>query len=219
MAQIFGPKANGITQIVLATAAVLAAVAVILLVVLPRSSWATLVGRAPQQPVPFSHQHHVAGLGLDCRYCHTGVEKSAFAGLPPTETCMTCHSQIWTDAELLAPIRDSFTDRQPVAWQRVNNLPDYVFFNHAIHVNNGVGCMSCHGRIDQMPLTARGAPLTMQWCLDCHRDPGPNLRPPEAITLMDWQPDTDRRELAEYLLDAYDIPHADRLTDCYVCHR
>ena len=218
MSQVFSPKVNGITRMILAAVALAAVGLGVAGVVLPRSSWATLVGFARQQPVPFSHQHHVAGLGLDCRYCHTGVEVSSFAGIPATEVCMTCHSQLWTNAEVLAPVRQSYATDTPLRWTRVNNLPDYVYFNHSIHVNNGVPCAECHGRIDTMPLTAKGASLHMQWCLDCHRDPGPRLRPLEAVTAMGWEPKADRDELAAYLLKTYDI-HPETLTDCYVCHR
>lgn len=203
---------------VLAAAAAGIAALVVLGVVLPRSSWATLVDFARQQPVPFSHEHHVGGLGLDCRYCHTGVEVSSFAGIPATEVCMTCHSQIWTNAEVLAPVRESYATGTPLRWNRVNDLADYVYFNHSIHVNNGVPCVECHGRVDRMPLTAKGASLHMQWCLDCHREPGPHLRPRDAVTAMTWTPDTDRDVLAAYLMKANDI-HPKKLTDCYVCHR
>lgn len=219
MTQKFGPRANGITRLLLAGAALAVIVVAIVSVIAPRSHWATLGERARQQPVPFSHEHHVAGLGLDCRYCHTGVENSSFAGLPATEICMTCHSQIWTNADMLAPVRESFAQGTPLRWTRVNDLPDYVYFNHSIHVNNGVGCVECHGQLDQMPLTRREAPLSMQWCLGCHRDPGPHLRPLQAVTSMRWKPEADPDALAADLLEFYDIPHSKNLTDCYVCHR
>ena len=218
MAQVFGPRANGITRLVGAGVAVALAVVVVLSLVLPRSSWTTLVGRVRAQPVPFSHEHHVSGLGLDCRYCHTGVETSAFAGIPPTETCMTCHSQIWTEAEVLAPVRESYATGERLRWTRVNDLPDYTFFNHAAHVNNGVPCVECHGRVDGMALTWRAERLQMQWCLDCHRDPARRLRPLDAVTAMEWRPEDDPAALAARLMEAYDI-HPDKLDDCYVCHR
>lgn len=185
---------------------------------LARSDYATLRGWTPEQPIPFSHQHHVGGLKLDCQYCHTSVTTSAQAGLPPTETCMTCHSQIWTNAELLEPLRQSLTRNQPLRWNRVTQLPDYVYFHHDVHVTAGVGCVECHGRVDTMPLMRRAEPFQMQWCVDCHRDPAPRLRPPEMVTQMDWQPAQDRRALGERLLRERQIDTRD-LTSCSVCHR
>ena len=218
MAQVFRPWTNGITRLILGGSLLAIIVVVIVWVALPRSSWDTLIGRAVAQQVPFSHQHHVAGLGLDCRYCHTGVEESSFAGIPATEICMTCHSQIWTDAEMLEPVRQSFLTGERLVWNRVHDLADFVFFNHAIHVNNGVPCAECHGRVDTMPLTWRAEPLTMQWCLGCHRDPSRRLRPSDAITAMEWRPEEPRDQLAARLMEEYDI-HPEKLTDCYVCHR
>ncbi len=168
--------------------------------------------------MPFSHAHHVGEIGLDCRYCHQGVETSASAGLPATNVCLTCHSQILADTAALAPVRQSLAAGVPLQWRRVNDLPDYVFFNHAAHVRNGVGCETCHGRVDQMPLTWQAAPLTMQWCVDCHRNPGPNLRPESAIFAMGWKPQGKPEEQAPALLAHYHI-HPEALTDCYVCHR
>jgi hypothetical protein len=150
------------------------------------STYLTRVGWVAAQPVPFSHEHHVGGLGLDCRYCHASVEVSAQASLPATHVCMTCHSQIWTGAPMLAPVRASLADNKPLHWQRVARLPDYVYFNHSIHISRGVACVECHGRVDQMPLLARAKPFTMEFCLDCHRDPGPHLRPRDQVTRMDW---------------------------------
>lgn len=186
------------------------------------SSYATAVGWVRRQPVPFSHQHHVGGLGLDCRYCHTGVEDSAQAGLPATHVCMTCHSQLWTAASMLAPVRDSLSRDRPIAWQRVARLPDYVHFDHSIHVGRGVPCVTCHGRVDRMPLMARAEPFRMQWCLDCHRNPAPHLRPPEQVTRMDWsgwdaEPGTHKL-YGELMVKAYGIQPA-KLTDCNICHR
>ncbi len=171
-----------------------------------------------EQPVPFSHKHHVGDVGLDCRYCHTSVERSAFAGMPPTETCMTCHSSLFTDQPLLRPVVMSFADDKPVHWKRVHDLPDFVYFNHSIHIKNGVGCVTCHGRVDKMALTRRVAPLTMQWCLQCHRDPAPQLRPREHVFDLDWKPQGDRRALGLTLMQTYHIPSRS-LTDCSVCHR
>src|SRR3954447_10972068 len=152
-----------------------------------RSSYATGVGVAREQPVPFSHQHHVAGLGIDCRYCHTSVEKSGFAGIPPVRTCMNCHNQIWVSSPLLEPIRDSYKNDKPLAWARVHNLADFVYFDHSVHVKKGVGCSTCHGRVDHMPLTTQAASLHMEWCLDCHRNPEQYVRPREQIFNMAWK--------------------------------
>src|SRR5881397_115499 len=171
MAQLFHRRANTIAKASLIGGA-LAVVAVCAgFYAFGRSDYWTRVGAPIEQPVPFSHQHHVAGLGIDCRYCHTSVETSNFAGIPPTATCMNCHAQIWTSASMLEPVRSSYANNQPLQWQRVHRLPDFVHFNHSIHVAKGVGCATCHGRIDQMPLTYQASPLTMQWCLDCHRNP------------------------------------------------
>jgi hypothetical protein len=183
----------------------------------PRTDYVRRVGFAVQQPVPFSHQHHVAGLGIDCRFCHTSVEVSATAGMPPTYTCMTCHSQIWTNAELLEPVRQSLADNHPIVWNRVNNLPDYVYFNHSIHIAKGIGCESCHGHIDRMPLTYQAASLTMRFCLDCHRNPAPNLRPREAIFDTEWHRTADT-PAPEALMADYHLTNR-VLTDCSICHR
>lgn len=186
------------------------------------SSYATLVGWFQHQPVPFSHQHHAGELGIDCRYCHTAVETSAEAGMPPTHVCMTCHSQIWTGADVLQPVRQSLAEDKPLVWHRVAKVPDYVYFNHAIHVDRGVPCVNCHGRVDQMPLLARGKPFQMQFCLDCHRDPAGSLRPPEQVTRMDWSgwdPTSEEHKLyGQLMVSAYGIEPR-RLTDCSTCHR
>ncbi len=216
MPQIFHRRANAFTSILLVGILLLLVTASVVLIALDHSPYANGTGSIPQQPVPFSHQHHVGGLGIDCRYCHTSVEQSSFAGLPDTHTCMTCHKQLWTRAELLQPVRQSYENDEPLAWTRVYDLADYVYFNHQAHVNNGVGCESCHGRVDRMPLTRQATPLTMEWCLDCHRDPGPNLRPKNAITAMGFEP--GEADASHPLLDIYDTP-TDRLTECVTCHR
>src|SRR3569833_3170450 len=179
--QIFRPGANTVAKLVLACLGVVPVLAVGLAYQIVGSPYITVQNVTLNQPVPFSHEHHVGGLGLDCRYCHTSVEKARFAGLPPTETSMTCHSQIWTNAEMLEPVRASLAENKPIHWQRVNQLPDYVYFDHSIHVAKGVACTTCHGPIDQMKLTRQAAPLTMQWCLDCHRDPAKGIGPREAV--------------------------------------
>ena len=181
---------------------------------LQSSPWVTREGIRPEQPVPFSHQHHVSGLGIDCRFCHTSVETSGFAGIPPTKTCMNCHSMIWTNAPLLEPVRASFKDDKSLVWTRVHDLPDYVYFSHEIHINKGIGCKSCHGPIDEMPLTYMNVSLQMEWCLDCHRNPEPNLRPVEEVTNMTWtQPSP------EFGKEFREKNHIAPPTDCSTCHR
>jgi hypothetical protein len=182
------------------------------------SGYATGQDRAAEQPVAFSHGHHVGGLGIDCRYCHASAEKSAFADLPSTHACMSCHSQVWNQAEALEPVRESFRTGKPIAWSRVNDLPGYVFFNHGIHVEKGVGCAVCHGRLDAMPATFKSRSLYMKWCLDCHRDPAPFLRPKEEVFNMDWRPTGDALAQGKELLARYRI-RTERMTDCTVCHR
>jgi hypothetical protein len=175
-------------------------------------------GEPVPQPIPFSHKHHVNDDGIDCRYCHTSVEKSSFANVPQTEICMTCHSQIFNDAPVLAPLRESLASGQPIRWNRVHDLPDFVYFDHSIHVNKGVGCVSCHGRVDQMPITWRTEKLEMQWCLGCHRDPLPNLREPGQVFDLRSRVNPDVR--AEQALFAhYGIESERRRTDCSTCHR
>jgi len=160
---------------------------------LQRSPWVTRQGQRPDQPVPFSHKHHVQGLGLQCQYCHTTVEKSSYAGIPPTRTCMNCHSQIWTNAQLLEPVRHSWATNESIVWTKVHDLPDFVYFNHSIHVNKGIGCVTCHGRVDQMPLMYMQNTLQMEWCLDCHRNPSKNLRPTSEVYNMVWEKPSEER--------------------------
>src|SRR5256885_2112035 len=181
MSQIFHRSANTLARAsILGVVLLLSSVGAALLK-LQRSPYVTGQHIAPDQPVPFSHQHHVAGLGLDCRYCHTSVEESSFAGIPPTKTCFNCHAQIWTTAALLEPVRYSFRTGKSLEWTRVHDLPDFVYFNHSIHVNKGIGCSTCHGRVDQMPLTYKVNTLYMQWCVECHRDPAQYVRPREQV--------------------------------------
>jgi len=169
-----------------------------------------------EQPIQFSHAHHVGGVGIDCRYCHTSVEESAFANIPPTKTCMNCHSQIWTNAPILEPVRASFRDNTRLQWTRVNDLPDFVYFNHSVHIKKGMGCATCHGRVDRMPLLYQKASLQMAWCLDCHRNPEQYVRPREAVFQMDYEPPSNQLELGAQLVKAYDIRS---LTNCSTCHR
>src|SRR5205814_5954541 len=170
-----------------------------------RSPYVNYMGVAQAQPVPFSHQHHVGGLGIDCRYCHTSVENSSFAGIPPTKTCMNCHSQIWTNAPILEPVRASFRNETPLNWIRVNDLPDFVYFNHQIHINKGVGCATCHGRVDKMPLMFKANTLYMNWCLECHRAPEKYVRPREEVFNMAYQPPANQLELGQKLVKDYHI--------------
>jgi hypothetical protein len=183
-----------------------------------RSQYVTQASITRDQPVPFSHEHHVTGLGLDCRYCHASVERSPVAGVPPTHTCMTCHSQLFTQAAMLAPVRTSLAEDRPIHWRRVNELPGYVYFDHSIHIAKGVGCVTCHGPVGAMPLMRQYQSLTMGWCLDCHRDPTPHLRPHNAVFDPEWKPPANQADEGKKLLIAYhiDIKH---LTDCSVCHR
>ena len=186
-----------------------------------RSGYLTRVGWPVEQPVPFSHKHHAGELGIDCRYCHADVERGRYAGLPASHVCMTCHSQLWTGAPMLAPVRESFSEDKPIAWKRVSALPGYVYFDHHIHIARGVPCVECHGRVDRMPLTYRAEPFRMSWCLDCHRDPAPHLRPPDQVTRMDWsgwgRSDADKAYGAA-AMKAFDI-HPATLVACDVCHR
>ncbi len=172
-----------------------------------------------EQPVPFSHQHHVRDDGIDCRYCHASVETSAFAGIPPLATCMTCHWTLFSDAPPLAPLRAAYAGGPPLVWNRVHDLPDFVYFDHSIHIAKGIGCSTCHGRVDQMPLMRRVVSLDMQWCLECHRDPEPYLRAPREIFDMAWQPPSDQRVRGAALRTRYALRSTRELTDCSTCHR
>jgi hypothetical protein len=184
-----------------------------------RSQYVTDVARTPLQPVPFSHKHHAGELGIDCRYCHTAVETSAEAGFPATHVCMSCHSQLWTNAKMLEPVRQSLAQNRSLVWHRVMRVPDYVYFRHDIHIAKGVACVECHGRVDRMPLTYRAKAITMQFCLDCHRNPGPRLRPRDAALDFDWKPPPDEKALEQKLLRLYKIHSPEDLTSCGTCHR
>lgn len=218
MPQVFSPSADTWLRLGIVVGAVTLSGALLVAGGLVRSDYVTGVGVAPQQPVPFSHAHHVGQLGLDCRYCHTGVETAADAGFPPTHTCMTCHSQIWTGAPMLAPVRQSLANDVPLRWHRVAAVPDFVYFDHHVHVAKGVGCVTCHGRVDKMPLLARAHPFQMRWCLDCHRDPAPSLRPRERVFDLQWTPVGGPQDLGERLMAERKVDTA-HLTDCYTCHR
>jgi hypothetical protein len=219
MPQIFPPIANVIARVVLFGGILLVAGAAWGAYELYRSPYVTGQYMTPDQPVPFSHKHHVKALGLDCRYCHVGVETSAVAGMPPTETCMTCHSQLYTEASMLAPVRASLVTGTPIAWNRVNKLPDYVYFNHAIHVKKGVSCVSCHGQVNEMPLTQKAEAFHMSFCLECHRNPGPNLRPTDQVFNMDYQVPANQDALGASLAKQYHLHSPELLTSCSTCHR
>jgi hypothetical protein len=186
MAQVFDRSSNALARASLVLTGLIVIVLGVTLDQLQRSPWVTRQGQRADQPIPFSHKHHVEGLGLQCQYCHTTVEVSSYAGIPPTKTCINCHSQIWTNAALLQPVRDSWASGASIQWIKVHDLPDYVYFNHEIHVNKGIGCASCHGRVDQMPLMYMENTLQMEWCLNCHRNPAENLRPTSEIYNMAW---------------------------------
>jgi hypothetical protein len=216
MAQIFHPSSNTLSKVTIVGAVLLLGGLGLAGSNWFRSDFVTGTNMALEQPVQFSHKHHVSDAGIDCRYCHTSVETSSFAGIPPTETCMTCHSQIWADSPMLEPVRASYRTNQSLQWNRVHNLPDFVFFNHSIHINKGVGCSTCHGRVDQMPLMWRQNTLLMEWCLDCHRAPERYVRPRDKIYVMDWNPPPDQAVMGAKLVKEYKIQ---KLTDCYTCHR
>lgn len=219
MPQIFHPSANTLARVTIFGGAFAALGLLVLTYMVERSPYQTQVGVIKEQPVPFSHEHHVRGLGIDCRYCHTSVETSAVASVPPTYTCMSCHSQIWSDSPMLAPVRESLKSGKPLAWTRIHDLPDFVYFHHGIHVQKGIGCVECHGRVDLMPLTWKDQPLTMEWCLECHRHPERHIRPKgEDVFKMDWKPEGDRVAQGKKLIEEYHVP-TDRLTNCSVCHR
>ena len=181
-----------------------------------RTPWVTRQGEPVEQPLQFDHRHHVRDDGIDCLYCHYEATQSKYAGAPPTAVCMNCHGQVWQESARLAPVRASWLQRKPMSWLRVNQLPDFVYFDHSAHLSHGVGCMECHGRVDTMGQVHAAAPLTMQWCLDCHEDPAPHLRPASAITQMDWTPDRSRRAVGEEV--ARDL-HVDPPLSCTGCHR
>jgi hypothetical protein len=219
MSQIFPRSANALARTSLAAVLFLIVFLGWVVFTAMRSSWATGQNEYVEQPVQFSHAHHVGGMGLDCRYCHTSVENSSFAGIPPTKTCMNCHSQIWTNAPILEPVRASYRDNENLTWIRVHDLPDFVYFNHQIHVKQGVGCATCHGQIDQMPLTFQANTLLMEWCLECHRAPEKHLRPRSEVFNMAYRPPSDQQELGMRLKEEYGVADSRHLTSCSVCHR
>ncbi|HEX9454788.1 MAG TPA: cytochrome c3 family protein [Candidatus Binatia bacterium] len=216
MAQIFHPSTNTISRVTIFGGAILLIILVATLATINESPYITEVGVARSQPVPFSHKHHVGDDGIDCRYCHTSVEQSSFAGIPPTKTCMNCHSQIWSDSPMLEPVRESFRSDKSIEWTRVHNLPGFVYFDHSIHIHKGVGCSTCHGRVDKMALTWRENSLYMDWCLDCHRAPERFVRPRQEVFNMAYQRPADQDALGAKLVKEYKIR---KLTSCSTCHR
>jgi len=216
MSQIFPPSANSYARGSIIGVLLLLGTLGLTLDRLSRSPYVTRADTVREQPVQFSHQHHNGGLGIDCRFCHTSVEKAASAGIPPTKTCMNCHSQIWLTSPYLEIVRASFRDDKPLHWTRVHDLPDFVYFNHSVHVKKGMGCATCHGRVDRMPLMRQEAPLQMGWCLDCHKNPAKYVRPRELVTQMDYVPPANQMEVGERLVKAYQVQS---LTSCSTCHR
>jgi len=215
MPQIFHPSTNTISRVSIFGILFVLGGALVLLAEINRSPYVTQADVAREQPVPFSHAHHVGGIGIDCRYCHTGVEDSYFAGLPPTKTCINCHSQLWADSPTLEPVRESFRTDRSIAWSRVHKIADFAYFDHSIHIHKGVACVSCHGRVDRMPLMWQESSLLMEWCLDCHRHPEKSLTPREHVFEMGWEPATDREALGRKLMRDYDVRTR---TDCSTCH-
>jgi hypothetical protein len=214
--QIFHRSTNTISRVSIFGGVFFALGALWVVLEVNRSSYVTRAYEAREQPVPFSHAHHVGGMGIECRYCHTSVDRSAFAGIPPTKTCMNCHSQIWSQSPTLEPVRASFRNETSIPWVRVHDLPDFVYFNHSVHVNKGVGCSTCHGRVDQMPLVWQVQSLQMEWCLDCHRHPERHVRPREEVYNIAYEPPADHVERGRELVKQYDIHTR---TSCSTCHR
>jgi len=219
MAQIFHRSANFLARFSLLGTVVLGGLALTGVLVVARSPYITNQRVSRDQPIQFSHKHHVGDEGIDCRYCHTSVESSAYAGIPPTKTCMNCHSVLFNNIGYLEPIRESYRTDQSIQWVKVHRLADYVYFNHSIHINKGIGCSSCHGPINQMPLVFQASPLTMSWCLDCHRNPQANLRPKDQIFNMDWKAPADQEEVGQKLAAEYKLRTTVELTSCSTCHR
>ena len=216
MAQIFQRSTNTIARVSIYGAVIFIALLGYAVDVVNNTSYVTEVNTARPQVVPFSHKHHVGELGLDCRYCHSSVEVSSSAGMPATETCMTCHSQIWTNSSMLEPVRASYSSAKPISWTRVNAVPDFVYFNHSIHVAKGVGCTTCHGPVAEMNITWRGQTLYMRWCLECHNAPEKYLRPRSEVFNAFYQPPSDQLALGRRLMKEYKVQ---KLTNCTTCHR
>ena len=219
MAQIFHPSTNTLSRVTVFGGLAFIGGILLLLWVYVRSSYFTGADLERPQPVQFSHKHHVSDDGIDCRYCHTSVETSPFAGIPPVKTCMNCHSEIFRDSPYLSPVRDSYRTGQPIHWIRVHKIADFAYFDHSIHLNKGVGCSTCHGRVDQMPLIRQVVSLQMEWCLGCHRNPERYIRPRDQVFNMEWQPPANQEKAGLELKKLYKIRSAEALTSCSTCHR
>jgi len=219
MAQIFHRSTNFIARFSVFSAIFLVVLALVGVLGVARAPYYTNQNIMREQPVQFSHKHHVGDDGIDCRYCHTSVETSATAGVPPTKTCMNCHSVLFHDVGYLEPVRESFRTNASIEWVRVHRLPDFVYFNHSIHINKGVGCSTCHGQVNQMPLVFQASTLQMDWCVDCHRNPQAVLRPREEIFNMDWKVPANQAQIGQKLALEYNIRTEYELTSCSTCHR
>ena len=219
MAQIFHRSTNTISRLTIYGAVFILGGLGYLAYAVNQSAYFTDVNVARQQPVPFSHKHHVTDDGIDCRYCHTSVEKSSYAGVPTTQICMSCHSKLWLNSAVLEPVRSSYATNVSLEWTRVNALPDFVYFDHSIHINKGIGCTTCHGPIGQMPLTYRAHTLYMRWCIDCHKHPERNVRRREDVYKADYLPPANQLALGRQLVKEYKIKDPRQITDCYTCHR
>jgi len=219
MAQIFHRSTNFISRFSVFSSLFLVGLALTGILGAARSPYLTNQNQTRQQPVQFSHKHHVGDDGIDCRYCHTGVESSATAGIPPTKTCMNCHSVLFNNVGYLEPVRESYRTDKSIDWVRVHRLADFVYFNHSIHVSKGVGCTTCHGQVNQMPLMFQASPLNMEWCLDCHRNPERVLRKKEDVVKWDWVAPPNQAEIGKQLAVEYKIRTATELTNCSTCHR
>jgi hypothetical protein len=216
MAQIFHRSTNTLSKLSIFGAVFILGGSLWGLAQINRSDYATLAHVAREQPVPFSHRHHAGELGIDCRYCHTSVEQSARANIPATQICMSCHAQIWSDSPILEPVRASYRSGESIRWIKVHDLPDFVYFDHSIHIHKGIGCATCHGRVDEMNLTWQESSLHMEWCLQCHRNPQRYVRPRDEVFNMAWEPEVDQSLLGAALVSEYNIESRD---DCSVCHR
>lgn len=216
MPQIFHPSTNTLSRVSIFGAVFVFGAGLWIAAEVNRSPYVTGAGVARDQPVPFSHAHHVGGIGIDCRYCHTSVETSPYAGIPPTKTCINCHSQIWADSPALEPVRESFRSARSIRWTRVNDLPDFAYFDHSAHVNKGIGCTTCHGRVDRMPLTWQESSMQMEWCIECHRAPERFVRPQERVFDATYEPPPDQDALGRRLVKQYALHPR---TSCSACHR
>src|SRR5271167_1329869 len=219
MPQLFHRSANSTARISILAVVILATLGLTAVLGGVRSPNFTNQYLTRDQPIQFSHKHHAGDDGIDCRYCHTGVETSAYAGIPPTKTCMNCHSVLFNNVGYLEPVRESYRTNESIEWVKVHRLADYVYFNHSIHINKGIGCSSCHGSVNDMPLVFQASPLTMEWCLGCHRNPEENLRPKDQIFNMNWKADANQEETGKKLAAEYKLRTVAELTSCSTCHR